>query len=102
MQVPLIVCWDNLNTHVSAVMRKFTGTHPDWLTVVQLPPYAPGLNRVEGVRARMNNGPGNLAACNAGQLAAIMKNRLKRIQHRPGLTGGFLAQTGLSIEPGPP
>jgi putative transposase len=50
----------------------------------------------------MNNGPGNLAACNAGHLAAIMKNRLKRIQHRPGLTGGFLAQTGLSIEPGPP
>jgi putative transposase len=92
LQVPLIVCWDNLNTHVSAVMRNFTGAYPDWLTVVQLPPYAPGLNPVEGVRAHMNNGPGNLAACNAGQLAAIMKNRLKRIQHRPGLTGGFLAQ----------
>ena len=84
------------------MIRKFTGAHRGWLTVAQLPPYAPGLNPVEGVRPHMNNGPGNLAACNAGQLAAIMKNRLKRIQHRPGLIGGFLAQTGLSIEPGPP
>jgi hypothetical protein len=31
-----------------------------------------------------------------------MKNRLKRIQYRPGLTAGFLAQTGLSIQPEPP
>jgi hypothetical protein len=37
-----------------------------------------------------------------GQLAAIMKNRLKRIQYRPGLIDGFLAQTGVSIEPEPP
>jgi hypothetical protein len=34
LQVPLTVCWDNLNTDVSAVMRKFTGAHPDWLTAV--------------------------------------------------------------------
>jgi hypothetical protein len=32
--------WDNLNTHVSAVMREFTGAHPDWLTVIQLPAHA--------------------------------------------------------------
>ncbi len=25
-----------------------------------------------------------------------------RIQYRPALTGGFLAQTGLTLEPGPP
>ncbi len=31
-----------------------------------------------------------------------MKNRLKRIQYRPALIDGILAQTGLSIEPGPP
>ncbi len=36
------------------------------------------------------------------QLAAITKNRLKRIQYRPGIINGFLAQTGLSIEPEPP
>jgi transposase len=44
LQAPLIVIWDNLTTHLSAVMNEFTGVHPDWLTVVQLPSYAPDLN----------------------------------------------------------
>ncbi|HVB45888.1 MAG TPA: hypothetical protein VNF47_24705 [Streptosporangiaceae bacterium] len=34
-----------------------------------------------------------LAARNVDQLAAIVKNRLKRIQYRPQLIDGFLAQT---------
>jgi len=33
------------------------------------------------------------------QLAAIVKNRLKRIRYRPTLIDGFLAQSGLSLEP---
>ena len=102
LQAPLIVVWDNLNTHVSAVMHEFTGAHPDWLTVIQLPSYAPDLNACEGVWANMKNGLGNLAACTADQLAAIVRNRLKRIQYRPALINGFLAQTGLSLEPEPP
>jgi len=102
LQAPLIVIWDNLNTHVSGVMHEFTGAHPDWLTVVQLPAYAPELNACKGVWAHTKNGLGNLAACTADQLAAIVKNRLKRIQYRPALINGFLAQTGLSLEPEPP
>jgi hypothetical protein len=36
------------------------------------------------------------------QRAAIIKNRLKRIQYRPALIDGFLAQTGLTLELQPP
>ncbi len=36
-----ILCWDNLNTHISAAMRTFIQAHPDWLTVVRLPPPTP-------------------------------------------------------------
>ena len=50
----------------------------------------------------MKNGLGNLAVRNVDQLAAIVKNRLKRIQYRPQLIDGFLAQTGLTLEPQPP
>jgi len=50
----------------------------------------------------MKNGLGNLAARNVDQLAAIVKNRLKRIQYRPALIDGFLAQTGLTLDPRPP
>ena len=102
LQAPVILIWDNLNTHVSAVMRTFAESHRDWLTVVRLSAYAPDLNPAEGVWANMKNGLGNLAASNVDQLAAIVRNRLKRIQYRPALIDGFLAQTGLTLEPGPP
>ena len=32
LQAPVILCWDNLNTHISAAMRAFIEAHPDWLT----------------------------------------------------------------------
>jgi transposase len=102
LAAPVIVIWDNLNTHISAKMRQFTSAHPDWLTVVRLPGYAPELNPVEGAWANMKNGLGNLAASTVDQLAATMENRLRRIQHRPALISGFLAQTGLTLEPEPP
>ena len=28
LHAPVILIWDNLNTHISAVMRGFTGAHP--------------------------------------------------------------------------
>jgi putative transposase len=102
LHAPVILVWDNLNTHLSAAMRTFTESHRDWLTVIQLPAYAPELNPAEGVWANMKNGLGNLAARDVSELAAIVKHRLKRIQYRPALISGFLAQTGLSLEPEPP
>ncbi|MBB5804326.1 hypothetical protein F4560_004094 [Saccharothrix ecbatanensis] len=35
-------------------------------------------------------------------LAAIVKNRLKRIQYRPDLIDAFFAHTGLNLETEPP
>jgi hypothetical protein len=40
-------------------------------------------------RQSLKNGRGNLAARNVDQLAAIVRNRLKRIQYRPGLTASI-------------
>jgi hypothetical protein len=50
----------------------------------------------------MKKRPGQPRTGDAGQLAATVRHRLKRIQYRPALIGGFLAQTGLTLEPGPP
>ena len=102
LHAPMILIWDNVNTHRSAVMRQFLDAHPDWLTVVRLPAYAPDLNPTEGVWAHMKNGLGNLAADGIDHLAAIIRNRLKRIQYRPELLPGFLAQPGLCFELEPP
>jgi len=102
LHAPVILIWDNLNTHISAVMRAFIEAHADWLTQARLPAYAPDLNAVEGAWANLKNGLGNLAVHDVDQLTAIIKNRLKSIQYRPALIDAFLAQTGLTLEPQPP
>ena len=73
LNAPVIVIWDNLNTHLSRKMRAFTAGRPDWLTVIQLPAYAPDLNPVEGAWSVMKSGLGNLVAGTTDQLAAVMR-----------------------------
>jgi hypothetical protein len=43
---PIVLVWDNLNTHTSRAMRELIAAR-DWLTVCQLPSYASELNPVE-------------------------------------------------------
>jgi transposase len=102
LDAPLIVVWDNLNTHRSQAMRRYTEKHTDWLTVVHLPGYAPDLNAVEGAWASMKSGLGNHAATTLDDLETLVRSRLRSIQRRPGLINAFLGQTGLSLDPQPP
>ena len=95
---PLVVVWDNSNTHVSAAMADLIAVR-DWLTVYRLPPYAHELNPVEPVWSHLKRSLANLAKRNLAQLTALIKTRLKRMQYRPGLLDGFLASTGLDLTP---
>jgi transposase len=95
---PLVVVWDNLNTHLSRAMAELIAAR-DWLTVCQLPPYAHELNPVEPVWSHLKRSLANLAKRNLSQLTALIKTRLKRMQYRPGLLDGFLASTGLDLVP---
>jgi hypothetical protein len=95
---PLVVVWDNLNTHVSAAMNELIAAR-DWLTVFQLPPYAHELNPVELVWSHLKRSLANLAKRNLRELTALVKTRLKRMQYRPGLLDGFLASTRLDLTP---
>lgn len=101
LKAPIVVVWDGLNTHTSKAMRRFVATH-DWLTVVQLPAYAPELNPAEGAWSHVKRHLGNLAARSVDQLAVVVKTLLRRIQYRPGLIDGFITETGLSIQPQAP
>jgi putative transposase len=95
---PIVVVWDNLNTHRSAVMRALVAGRP-WLRVVQLPAYAPELNPVEAVWSHLKKSLANQAKRTVDQLLALIRTRLKRIQYRPGLIAGFLARTRLDLHP---
>jgi putative transposase len=95
---PLVVVWDNLNTHVSRAMRELIAAR-DWLTVFQLPPYASELNPVEPVWSNLKRSLANLTKHDIDQLTALIKTRLRRMQYRPGLLEGFLAKTHLDLTP---
>lgn len=94
---PIVLVWDNVNTHISAAMRSYIAAR-DWLTVYRLPAYAPELNPVEGIWANLRNGLGNLAVTGLDALTAIIKTRLKRMQYRPDLITGFFNETDLPFE----
>jgi putative transposase len=93
---PVVLVWDNLNTHVSRAMRELAAAR-DWLTVFQLPAYAPELNPVEPVWSNLKRSLANLVKQDIGQLTALVRTRLRRMQYRPGLLDGFLAKTGLDL-----
>jgi hypothetical protein len=95
---PLVVVWDNLNSHVSAAMTELAAAR-DWLTIYRLPPYAHELNPVELVWSHLKRSLANLAKRNLAQLTGLVKTRLRRMQYRPGLLEGFLASTGLDLTP---
>ena len=95
---PLVVVWDNSNTHLSHAMTALIAAR-DWLTVYQLPPYAHELNPVEPVWSHLKRSLANLAKRNLAQLTTLIKTRLRRMQYRPGLLGGFLASTRLDLTP---
>lgn len=92
---PIVLVWDNLNSHTSAAMRDLIAARA-WLRVYQLPAYAPELNPAESVWAHLKRSLANLTAGTITRLAHLTKTRLKRMQYAPGLIDGYLAGTGLS------
>jgi hypothetical protein len=93
---PLVLAWDNLNTHTSRAMRELIAAR-DWLTVCQLPSYASELNPVEPAWSDLKRSLAGLTKHNISQLAALVKTRLRRMQYRPGLLDGLVAKTKLDL-----
>ncbi|WP_444544898.1 IS630 family transposase [Streptomyces camponoticapitis] len=95
---PIVLVWDNLRMHLVAPLREFFAANTAWLTVFQLPAYAPDLNPQECVWSLVKRDIGNLAAVDLSQITRVVKRRLKRIQCRPELVDGCLTATGLMLE----
>ncbi|GAA2889575.1 hypothetical protein GCM10010517_53700 [Streptosporangium fragile] len=93
-----MLVWDNDRRHLSRAMRTAIEARP-WLTVFQLPAYAPELNPAEGVWSVLKRGLANLAPHDTDQLTMLIKTKLKRMRYRPVLLDGFIAQTGLILKP---
>ncbi|MFJ5920839.1 transposase [Streptomyces ardesiacus] len=97
VKAPIVLVWDRLNTHVSHAMRELIAER-EWLMVFLLPAYSPDLNPVEWVWAHVKRSLANLAVVALDRLEALVRNRLKRLQYRPGTLDGFIAVTGLTLD----
>ncbi|WP_233227469.1 transposase [Streptomyces sp. I4(2020)] len=94
---PIVLVWDNVRLHLTKPLREFIDKSADWLTVIQLPTYAPDLNPTEGIWSLVKRDIGNLAAADLSQIARAVKHRLKQLQYRPDVIDGCLAGTGLAL-----
>jgi hypothetical protein len=94
---PIVLVWDNVRIHLTAPLREFIAANADWLTVFQLPTYAPDLNPQEGVWSLVKRDLGNLAAADLGQITQTVKRKLKMLQYRPHVIDGCLTSTGLDL-----
>ena len=95
---PIVLVWDNLNTHVSAAMAELIAARPS-LMMFRLPPYAHELNPVESVWSHLKRSLANLTKHTLAELTALAKTRLKRMQYRPALLTGSLVGTRLEFGP---
>ncbi|QEV16146.1 IS630 family transposase [Streptomyces alboniger] len=99
---PIVLVWDNLNTHLAAGMRTYIAAR-DWLTVYQLPSYAPDLNPVEGIWSVLRRtSQANTAFTDPEHLIHSIRSGLHDIQYRSDLIDGCLAGTGLTPPSGSP
>jgi transposase len=96
---PLVWCWDNLNVHLAQELADFAADNKDWLSLFQMPAYAPELNPAEGVWSLLKRAIADFYAADVDVLVRIVKRKLKKIQFRPHLLTGCLMGAGLTIEP---
>lgn len=93
---PHVLIWDNLNVQLDARLRTFIASR-DWITSFQLPPYAPDLNPVEGIRSLVRRaGQNNIAFTDPDHLMRVLRRTLRATQYRSDVIDGCLTATGLT------
>jgi transposase len=92
----LIVIWDRLPSHRSALVRDFVEAATSRLKIEYLPAYAPELNPVEYVWAYWKrHALANFCADDRFHLRSTARVALGRMRRRPSLVGSFWSQAEL-------
>jgi transposase len=96
----VVLIWDGLSSHWSTRMRAWLDSQHDWLTTERLPAYAPELNPGESLWAnRKDLELANLPSTTLAEVAEAIEQGIQRVCKREDLVVGFLAHTGLSLDP---
>ena len=96
----VVLVWDGLSSHWSHTMRAHLDAQRHWLRVERLPAYAPELNPVEYLWANLKDLElANLPTTSLAEVADATEQGIQRICNSDRLAVGFLAHTGLSLDP---
>jgi transposase len=94
----VLVIWDGLPSHRSRRMLDWVASQRDWLSIEQLPGYAPDVNPTEQVWGSLKSTElANLCADTIGEVAEIAEDGLDRISSDAPLCFAFLRHCGLRI-----
>jgi transposase len=96
----VVLLWDGLSAHWSTKLRAFLDSQHDWLTAERLPAYAPELNPVEYLWANLKDLElANRTTSTLAEVADATEQGIQRICNSDSPVVGFLAHTGLSLDP---
>jgi putative transposase len=98
---PVLLIWDGLPAHKSRVMRAYLARQRAWLTVEQLPGYAPELNPVELVWGNLKRQElANVCAPTLDALRSPLRRGCARVRGHAALAYNFLRHAGLEFKHG--
>jgi transposase len=96
----VVLIWDGLSSHWSIRMRAWLDSQHDWLTVERLAAYAPELNAVQYLWANLKDLElANLSTTTLAEVADATERGIQRVCMNESLVVGFLAHTGLTLDP---
>ena len=81
------------------VAQGLAGRRPGGAAVQGAGVAGAALNPAEGIWSLLKRSMANFAAGDLDGLVRIVKRKLNKTQYRPHLIGGYLAGTGLTIDP---
>jgi transposase len=95
---PLLVIWDGLPAHRSALVREYLESLNGAVQIEQLPAYAPELNPTEYIWGHLKHHElANSCAQTFDVLKTHARNRLRSMQRRPTLIRAFWQQAELPL-----
>jgi transposase len=95
---PLLVIWDGLPAHRSALVREYLEALKGAIQIEQLPAYAPELNPTEYIWGHLKHHElANRCAADFADLKTGARNRLRSMQRRPTLIRAFWRQAELPL-----
>jgi len=97
-QRPVLLIWDGLPSHRSRRMTDWIVSQRQWLSVEQLPGYAPDINPIEQVWGSLKSKElANLCSDTIDEVADSAEDGLGRIGSDAALCFAFLHHSGLRL-----